>query len=217
MTVQPILPPETAFTEAELNFISLQPYGLWPENQDSNFGQIRRVLTDPVQDNINRLDIIHENIFIVTAEEYLGLWEQQLGLISNPAGRSLAERRSVALGRLRGGPFTRPWRKQIIESFLVTAIGGDAIALTVSGVAIPIEGIPLYAGVIDLSLAYYITEEIEDFHYTIHIDTAITPDEEALRRELTRVTPAGISFDIVYEATPLRTLEVTWAEMEVPA
>jgi hypothetical protein len=216
MTIQPTLPPESLLTEAERQFISYQPYGLWPENQDSNVGVIRSVLTAWVQDCIDRLDIIHENMFIGTAEEYLYLWEQMLDLTPNPPLKTIGERRQVVLNRLRVGAFTRTWRKEIVESFLLEAIGGDSITLTAAGVPLVAAGVPLYSGIQSLEGYYIITEQITDFHYTIEIDNAITPDEPALSRELTRVTPAGITFSIIYAALPLRAVEVTWAELTAP-
>jgi hypothetical protein len=40
------------------------------------------------------------------------------------------------------------------------------------------------------------------FYYEVRILNTITIDEQGLRRELDRITPAGITYDITYTPTP---------------
>lgn len=215
MASQPTLPAEEAMTEAELRWIEDEPDGLFPSNQDSNIGQIRKVVTDQIQGLLDMLDMIYENASPATAERYLALWESDLALTPVPSTRTLAERRRIAYAALQRAMFTRARRKQVVESFLGAAIGGDAVALTPSGVPLPADGVPLYSGVQDVTSVYSITEDVSNFEYTVTISNEISPDEAGLARELARITPAGINFTIVYSAVVTRSSVVTWAEFEV--
>jgi hypothetical protein len=191
----PVIPPEGVYTETELRFIETQPPGLWPENQDSNFGQLRKVLTDEIQARRDEIGMIAAERFPDTADRYLSLWEEMLGAAVNPSGKSEAQRRAVISSRLKYGAFTRPQRDKIIQEFLGTTTGGAPAAFGPSGIPI-LTGIPLYGSPGAVANLYRVYENTGNFSYVVWIDAANVPDTISLTRELTRVTPAGISFSI---------------------
>jgi hypothetical protein len=191
---QPNLPAEGTFNDVERVFIDEQP-SIWPENQNSNLGTLRRVITQPLQDAVDTILDVWNQLFVSTADGYLGLWEDQLGLPKASAGRTLAQRRFLVGFRMTIGPFTRTRRKQIVENF-IQATFGTAVQLTGAGVPFDGTGIPLYSEYGDVSTLYTITEDVENFHYTVNIVPSVDPDIPGLTRELTHFTPAHISFDI---------------------
>lgn len=205
---QPILPAEGAYSEIEKNFIENSPAGLWPENQDSNFGQLRKVLLEPLQECSDKLTSLNLERFASTAENYLSLWEQDLHIPVAPAGKTAQERRDIIAAKLIYGPFTRMRRAALIESFLSTTFGA-AVSLTPEGVPLDAGGIPLFSGETDLIGAYRVYEDIEDFSYELWIKNTITPDLDALERELRRITPSGHSFTI--DNTKANVLSYRWA------
>lgn len=197
---QPTLPPEQPFTDAELAFLDESPPGLFPENQDSNFGFIiRKIFSDHVQDVINQTDTIYNEHFVDTSDQFLPEWELQVGLPQNPPGLTIQQRRNLILNKLRVGPWTRARRDAIVASFVAATLG-DAAQLTPQGLALDASGIPLYSGLTSLTNAYTITENISGFSYTITVAQGITLDTVALTRELNRVQPAGLSFTVVTAA-----------------
>lgn len=191
----PTIPPEGTYTDAERRFIANQPPGLWPENQDSAFGQLRRVLTDEVQINRDKVDSLAQELFISTASQYLSLWEEELGVAIAPSGKTVAQRRAVLLSRLKHGASTRALRDAIVAEFVSTTFGQPS-AFTLAGIPLTAGGIPLYGDLADPSTLYRIYEDPSTFSYLVRIKNTNTPDINALARELTRITPAGISFTI---------------------
>jgi hypothetical protein len=185
------------YSDLERLFIAEQPKFLWPENQDSNFGILRKVLTDHPQLTVDQLNALYLEMFVLTSVAYLGRWEEQVGLPANPTA-SITLRRAMVLERLSKRLFTRTRRREIVERFLQNTLG-EAVQLTPEGVALTPEGVPLYSGELESVLnLYFITEDIETFHYTVYIASTATPNEDSLIRELLFLTPAGISFEIVY-------------------
>lgn len=194
---QPTLPPEGAFTDAEIDFIESSPPGLFPDNQDSNFGFIvRKTWTDRVQELIDQLDTLYSERFIVTSTEFLDEWERMAGVPTAPTGLDPITRRAIVLGRVRKGPFTRALRRSIVENYIGATFGTPA-AFDVSGISLTAGGVPLYAGAGTVEQMYEIVEDVPNYLYHIYIDSAFTP-AAGMIRELTRATPAGISFDISY-------------------
>ena len=193
---QPTLPAEVPFTDAELAFLDESPPGLFPENQNSNLGLLRKIFSDLVQELINQQNTIYNEHFVDTALQFLDEWELQVGLPSNPTGLTTQQRRNLVTNKLRVGPFTRTRRDAIVKSF-VSATLGDAVQLTPAGVALTGSGVPLYSGLTSLVGAYTITENISGFSFTITVAQGVTLDTVALTRELNRVVPAGISFSVV--------------------
>jgi len=192
---QPTLPPEGQFSEAELIFMDESPPGLFPQNQDSNFGYIiRKIFSDLSQDVANWQDILYNEHFVETSERFLDQWEIEMGLAPNPSA-AISDRRAAVLARIQRGPFTRTRRNSTIERYVQTTFG-TPIQLVPQGVPIPTGGIPIYGEAADLSSLYEVIEDQPNFHYTVWISSTNTPDVAALTAELKRITPAGISFDI---------------------
>jgi hypothetical protein len=198
---QPVLPVEGSMTDAEITFTEDSPPGLFAENQNSNIGLIRRILTNRVQELIGQQSEIYNERFVDTSTDFIDEWERQMGLPVAPTGRTLAQRRQDVLSRLVRGPFTRARRTEIVEKYIVATFG-DPIQLTPAGVALTVSGLPLYTEAGSLATLYNIVEDIPNFHYQVRIKNTLTPDTVGLTRELTRVTPAHYSFDIAFVATP---------------
>jgi hypothetical protein len=192
---QPALPAEGTYGEIEQNFIENSPPGLWPDNQDSNFGQLRKVLLEPLQECSDKLTVLDLEMYAATAEIYLSLWEQELNLPIAPTGKTPQNRRDVIASKLVYGPFTRTRLNALIESFIVTTFG-SAASLTPEGLALDAGGIPLFSGVSSLADAYRIYEDIRNYSFELWIKSAVTPDMSSLTRELTRIVPGGHSYTI---------------------
>lgn len=188
------------YTDAELVFIEESPPGLFPDNQDSNFGLVRQILTNDVQTLIDQLDEIYNERFVDTSTDYLDEWEFQMGLPQNVSGASTSTRRQLILSRLVKGPFTRTRRQDTVEKYLEATFGA-AIKLVPSGTPIG-SGLTLYAGTADVKTLYRVVQDVPSFSYEVRILDSATPDIVALTRELTRITPAGISFSVVQVADP---------------
>lgn len=194
---QPTLPAEVLLTDIERDFIETSPVGLWPDNQNSNFGQLRKIICDLLQENADLISTFLQESFVQTSNNDLDMWEEQQGLPINPVGVSTETRRSRILGNIYKQPFTRTIRKIIVELY-ITATFGESIQLTSSGVKLSAGGVPLFAEpATDLSAIYSIVEDVINFAYTVTIDVSVTPDINGLTRDLKRLTPAGISFTIV--------------------
>lgn len=196
-----IVPPSTPTGDAVIDFIESSPPGLFPENDESNFGfAIRGLWAAKVEDLIAQQDLIYKERFVINSEIFLDEWERETGTPMNPAGFDLTTRRAIVLGRIRKGPFTRTMRKEIVERYLKATFGG--------GVTFGPSGIPIGSGITltggstapDVSSVYKIVENIAGFSYTVYILNTYTP-AAGMARELTRVTPAGISYTISFVAT----------------
>ena len=193
---QPTLPAEGAFSQAELIFLDESPPGLFPENQNSNFGYIiRKIFSDVAQDIANWQDILYNEHFVSTSTRFLDQWEIEVGLPPNPPDISIELQRAAVLSRLQRGPFTRPRRDAIIAQYVETTFG-NPIQLVPQGVVIPSTGIPIYGESGDVSSLFDVIENIPGFSYTVWIASTNTPNLTSLTRELKRITPAGISFSI---------------------
>ena len=201
---QPQLPVEGKFTDAEVDFIESSPPGLFAENQNSNIGLFRKLFTDDIQELADQLDTMYQERFVDQSKIFLDEWERQEGLPQNPAGIDIATRQAMVLNRVRSGPFTRTARRSIVENYL-GATFGTPVTLSPTGIALSAAGVPLYSDVSSLALAYEIVEDIPNFLYHVYIDSSLTP-AVGMTRELTRITPAGISFDITFVTKPVPTL-----------
>lgn len=218
---QPLLPPEENISDAERIFIAESPPGLWPENQDSNFGALRKVLTGPVQAQADLVDALFVEMFLATTNGYLALWEAEYGLPINPPNFAVDFRRFLLMLRARKGPWTRTFRAQIIEG-MIRGTYGFALEITYDGIPIPPEGLLFVSDdvlpdftygmpitpeglVLDdsgvpLESSYYVIENIPGQSYHVGIRPDFAPDMDLLNRELARATPAGISFTTAIEA-----------------
>jgi hypothetical protein len=194
---QPVLPLPVPFTEAEKNLADEEPPSLFPDNQNSNWGFLRKIFADKIQEISDQIGTLYQERFPLSSQLYLDKWEYEVGLPSPSSSLSTAQRRQAIVSRLNTGLFTRTRRKLIVENYLA-ATYGDAIQLTPSGVALVPAGVPIYSGLTaGVGTLYTITEDIPNFHYTVTINPAVTPDLVNMTRELERITPSGISFDIV--------------------
>jgi hypothetical protein len=192
---QPTLPAEANFTQAELVYMDESPPGLFPENQDSNFGYvIRKIFSDVSQDIANWQDILYNEHFVNTAGRFIDQWEIEMGLPIDPS-LTLVARQTNVLARIQRGPFTRTRRDNVIEQY-VKATFGTTIQLVPQGVPITSAGIPIYGESSNLTPLYEVYENQRNFSYEVWINSAYTPSITALTRELKRITPAGISFTI---------------------
>lgn len=198
MPTQPVLPPEGEYTDLERLFISEQPKLLWPTNQNSNLGVLRKALTDLPQEAVDQISELFLELFVVTASGYLSRWEEQVGLPKNPPSLTTLQRRNLILSRLIKTPFTRTRRREIVESYLRPTLGA-APQFTPEGLALTPDGIPLFSDVLtDVTDLYFIVEDIEGFAYYVYISDAATVNEVALNRDLFFFTPAGIYFQIAF-------------------
>lgn len=198
---QPTLPPEGEMTQLEQAFIEESPPGLWPDNQDSNFGSHRKVFCQLLQENYDELMEILANVFVDSANRWLYLWEYQLGLPTNPPGKTLNRRRARVRSHLLRGPFTNFLRNTIIENTIDLPVAGPVPEFSPAGIPFDLtssddSGIQLFAESAVTGAMYYVVEDVENFYYHVEIVDGVVYDPVVLRRELERITPAGISFDI---------------------
>jgi Bacteriophage Mu-like, Gp48 len=191
ITQQPTLPPEDLFTDPEFNFMEESPRGFFPENQDSNWGLKRKVFSDVIWELNRQLHTIYSEIFPTTSQTFLDEWEETTGLPQNPASKTLGQRRQAVLNRLRGGPFTRTQRRNIVESYITATFGGPIIFLP-PGVEMLVGGQPLYNEPGDVKQLYMILETVEQFKYEVRIKTGMALDQVGLERDLRWFTPAGL-------------------------
>lgn len=192
MANQPTLPVEAPLSEMESEFIANSPYGLWPENQDSNFGQIRKIICDQLQARVDKIDRLALESFIQTSEDYLSLWEEEYGVPINTAG-TVVERRAAVLAQIAVGGFTRARVRYIIQKYLTPLIGGgEAVAFTPTGIPIDAFGIPLYSGVASMIGAFQIYENPQAFSYEVWVNSGLTP-AGGMITQIQKITPAGLT------------------------
>lgn len=155
---QPTLPAEQPWFDAEHAFMDDSPAGLFPENQNSNFGSvIRRVLSEPVQDIIDQQTRIYRELFISTSSEFLDEWEKQFGLPLRTGAATDQARRAFVQARMQKGLFSRAARRRLVENY-ITSTFGDAIQLTDAGAPLSAAGTPLFSGAGSLAGTYAIRE-----------------------------------------------------------
>jgi hypothetical protein len=198
---QPALPTEVQFTDAEFAFMEDSPPKLFPENQDSNLGLLRKIFCDRLQELANQQQTIYNERFVLTSQQFLDEWEIDTGLPVSPTNISIAQRRTNILSVLAKGAFTRARRREIVEKF-ITPTFGVPISLTPEGVALSPGGIPFFTEFTEITNLYNIVEDIQHFQYKVFLRNDFTPDMVGLIRELTRITPAHLSFTIEQVADP---------------
>lgn len=188
---QPTLPAEGAYTETERLFIAEEPPSTFPGNQHSNWGLVRRVLTDEMQLAVDNLNALFNELFIETASGYLSDWEKELGL---PISTSLSDatRRSTLSSRRTRVAFTRTRVKSLIERYLTDTFGTSA-EFGVGGIPMSAGGVPLFAEGGAVPTLYRVYEDVRGYAYTVRIKSTVTPSA-ALVRELTWMTPAHLTF-----------------------
>lgn len=198
------IPPEVPYSDYELDQIGLEPPGLFPEDQNSVFGQLRHVLSEHMQGNlVDKLAQWYLNLDPRTVHhDDLAEWEEQLGIPPIPTGYTTtlsdAFRRGVILSRYPKGPFTRARRNAIIEQF-ISATFGQQTEITPDGLVLDAGGIPMYAGNPSLSTTYRVYEDVRNAAYQVWILSSITPDTATLLRELKFITPAPTSANVTID------------------
>lgn len=205
---QPVLPAEQRLTDAEVNFMQEEPPRFFPENQNSNWGLKRKLFSDQTQALINQLDEIYAERWPMTSSIFLDEWEKMVGLPQNPSGRTIGQRRNSILTRLKGGPWTRSMRKQIVEGYLSVLAFGDPIALLPPGVGFDSSGLPLYDEPGTVSAMYRIYEDVERYRYKVKIDSGHSPDTVSMQRDLIHSQYAGLTL-IIDTSTPT-CYDYTW-------
>jgi hypothetical protein len=191
------IPPEGHYGDVELELLHNEPPGLFPENQDSYWGQVRKVFADYLQGVVDQFADWYLNLDPRTVDlDDIDEWETMISVPTDKTALSLTQRRAILVARFSYGPFTRSARKAIVESFLVATFG-PATVFSVGGIPITAPGITLYSGAFSLTGLYTITEDIQNFTYTVTIDPSVAVDLAAMSRELRRITPAHINFSVV--------------------
>jgi hypothetical protein len=156
------IPPETAYTDIERDLIDNEPPGLFPGDQISVWGQVRKVYADYMQYNL--ADVLNE-WYMNLDPRTVGIgdvpeWEYMLDTPENSA-LSIERRRSFLASRREQGAFTRSRRARLVESF-ITATFGPATDFTPDGLPFNASGIPLYSGVTSLAGTYSIREPMDN-------------------------------------------------------
>lgn len=194
---QPTLPAEGAYTETERLFIAEEPPSLFPENQNSNWGLFRRILTDPIQDGVDQLDQLFSELFIDTALGYLSNWEAEYG-VPDSSNYSTINRRTTLSNRKVRAPFTRARVKSLIERYIGDTSGAPA-EFGAAGIPITSAGIAMFGEATGaVSTLYRVYEDAKNFKYYVRILNTVTP-AAALLRELQWITPAHLT--LVYDNT----------------
>lgn len=188
----PTIPAETSYSETELSWIESEPRVL-PSDQDSFWGQARKVFADYLQTNVvNRLDTYWNNLSPITCDEDdLANWEETLGIPVNNA-QPIEYRRALVQIRLHRGAFTRTFRRQIVQLFINAVEGSPIIFFTDDGIPFGDDGIVFGSGDFDATAVYEIVEDVPGYSYDVSILNTIDIDEVGLYRELKRATPAPI-------------------------
>jgi len=187
---------EADYSDIERDLIENEPPGLFPVDQNSAWGQMRKLYADYLQGNfVERLEDWYLNLDPRTAlASDFPEWEEMLG-IPDQTGKTDNARRAFISSRREQGPFTRSRRNRIIESF-IAATFGVSLSFGSSGILLDAGGAPLLADTVPLPSTYRVYEDVTGRSYLVRIVSEITPDIAGLTRELKRVTPAGISFTI---------------------
>lgn len=191
---QPTLPAEAEYTDIEQVFIEEEPRGILPKNQNSNYGTVRRVISDEISMAVGQLTELFSEMFISTTTNYVGLWEDQLG-VARGDNKTLTSRRVILKSRRARGPFTRARRVKIVESFIIDTFG-DPITFSADGIPLTGAGVPLHSEAAPVTALYSITENIGGFSYTVNVVPTVDPDMIGMQRELERITPDGITLII---------------------
>jgi hypothetical protein len=191
----PVVPGvEEPYGDIELDLIDNEPPGLFPADQLSVWGQVRKTWADYMQVNLsNPLDQWYLNLDPrTTSIDDMPEWEYELGIPASPAVAE-ARRRAFILMRLEKGPFTKARRRRVVEAFIEQTFG-QATDFTLDGVPIGSPGITLYSGLTSLEGTYRIYEDVPNYCYYVNVLNSIPVD--GLTRELRRITPAGITFTV---------------------
>lgn len=194
----PTLPAETTYSDIERNLIENEPPGMFPEDQNSYWGQMRKVFADYLQANaVDLFTAWYNNLDPrnVDAND-IAEWEQRVGVPGDRSGLTLVARRTFVQNRLVVGGFSRKLINQIIEGF-ITATFGTSTSFDPTGISIDAGGITLFSGVTgDPKTMYRVYFDYMNRTYYVRILNTLGEDLSGLTRELKRITPAGWTLNI---------------------
>lgn len=193
MGIQPAYPFPVPLSEIEQAYIDESPAGLFPQNQDSNFGFHRKILCDQLTKVLNQLTLLSSERWPNTSTVYLNYHEYAIGLPTDTA-QTIAYRQALIMIRYLRGPFTVPLVETIVTLF-INATLGVPLSFGTMGISLG-SGVPLFAPSAPVTNLYKIIQNVSGFSYSVLIDESVGVDFVALERELLRVTPSGISFTI---------------------
>jgi hypothetical protein len=198
VTTFPDITTETVPVDVELDLAENEPPGLLPTDQTSYWGVLRAVFAAEIQVLADQMAQWYLNLDPRTVDEDdMPEWEYEVGLPVNPAGRGLEQRRSAVISRRWRGPFTRTRRAQVVESFIGVVLGIPPLIFTEDGLIFTDDGLEFGTDAVgDLETLYAIVEDIPDFSYIVYILDDVDEDTDGLVRELTRITPSGITFTV---------------------
>jgi hypothetical protein len=143
-------------TDLERSFYENEPPGLFPQNQDSYWGQLRKVLSDKLQEIADKLATFYLNQSAKTVDANdISEWETMLGIPVAGTGASLAARRTFVVARLERGPFTKTRVKSMVEFFIASTMG-TSLSLTADGLSLDAAGLSLLDELTSLAGLYSI-------------------------------------------------------------
>jgi hypothetical protein len=191
------LPAPVPLSDIELSFVEQEPGNLLPQNQDSINGLHRKVFCDQLANAESQIQLLFNERWPATSTQFLNYHEFQMGIPMNPP-YTLQQRRALVQIQYLRGPWSDTLRNTIIEFFVGMALSPNP-APSFGTLGIPIlTGIPLYSGLSGNVTQYYeVVESVGTFSYTVYYNPALGMDIVGLNRELLRVTPAGITFQIL--------------------
>lgn len=204
----PTLPVEVPYTDIERDMIENEPPGMFPEDQNSYWGQVRKLFADYLQ--ANALDLFtawYNNLDPrnVDAND-ISEWEDRVGVPGDRSAITLAARRGFVQNRLRMGAFSRSLVNDIIETFLnaVLIVASGSTTFGSGGILLGSGGATLFSGVTgDPKTMYRVYFDYMNRVYYVRILNTLGEDLSGLTRELQRITPAGWTLNISDVANPL--------------
>ena len=127
------IPPREDFSDIEQQWIDLEPDGLLSNDQDSYWGQRRKIYADYLQTLVDDFEKWYLNIDPNTVESGdLSEWETMLGIPTGQA-RTDKARQAFILSRWQRGPFTRTRRQAVVQSFVEAVLTGTPIVFSPGG------------------------------------------------------------------------------------
>ena len=157
------LPPEGIYSDIERDLIDNEPPGLFPDDQTSLWGQVRKVFGDELQVNFaDKLAAWYLNLDPRTVGvDDMPEWEEMLAIPGIPHGvdttRTEDQRRAMILSRREQGVFTTSRIKRVVESF-IKATFGPATQFTPDGLVLDASGLTMFSGSDSLAGTYTVRQ-----------------------------------------------------------
>lgn len=201
----PTIPAETFYTDIERDVIENEPPGMFPEDQNSYWGQMRKLFSDYMQANaVDLFTAWYNNLDPrnVDAND-INEWEARVGVPGNRSALALTARRTFVQNRLVVGAFGRPLINAIIENF-ITATFGASTSFGTGGITLDSGGVSLLSGLGgDPKTMYRVYFDYMNHAYYVRVLNTVGVDLGGLTRELQRITPAGWALNISQVANVL--------------